>query len=73
MTYRLATFHLDRIDLSPVEVGERRGGAMPVLRLLQSTIEHAVPDWIEQARAAPRAQRTRARTRPWPLFRPARI
>ena len=23
---------------------------MPVLQLFQSTIEHAVPDWIEQAR-----------------------
>ena len=50
VTYRLATFHLDRIDLSPVVVSVARGGTMPVLRLLQSTIEHAVPDWIEQAR-----------------------
>ena len=48
--YRLATFHLDRIDLSPVAVSGARGGTLPVLRLLQSTIEHAVPDWIEQAR-----------------------
>ena len=50
VTHRLATFHLDRIDLSPVVVSAARGGTMPVLRLLQSTIEHAVPDWIEQAR-----------------------
>lgn len=48
--YRLATFHLDRIDLSPVAVSGARGGRLPVLRLLQSTIELAVPDWIEQAR-----------------------
>ena len=60
VTYRLATFHLDRIDLSPVEVGERRGGAMPVLRLFQSTIEHAVPDWIEQARRAASAADARS-------------
>ena len=50
VTYRLATFHLDKIDLSPVVVSAARGGTMPVLRLFQSTIEHAVPDWIEQAR-----------------------
>ena len=48
MIHRLATFHLDRIDLSRVDVGEARGGSMGVLSLFKSTIEHAVPDWIEQ-------------------------
>jgi hypothetical protein len=28
-------------------------GEMPVMKLLQSTIEHVVPDWIEQARRPP--------------------
>ena len=35
--HRLATFHLDRIDLSRVDVGERRGGTIGVLRLFKST------------------------------------
>ncbi|EOD19899.1 hypothetical protein EMIHUDRAFT_444785 [Emiliania huxleyi CCMP1516] len=53
--YRFATFHLDRIDLSPVGVGpggEGGGGSatMPVMKLLRSTIEVSVPDWVEQAR-----------------------
>lgn len=47
--HRLATFHLDRVDLSPVaaRAGEPK---MSVMKVLTSTIEHAVPDWIEQAR-----------------------
>ena len=84
--FRFATFHLDRIDLSPVRVSRRGGGSgareeqeaatettqgtpppppaggttappptttmttMPVMSLLHSTIEHSVPDWVEQAR-----------------------
>lgn len=93
--YRFATFHLDRIDLSPVRMGGRpigsltqlgqltdgkpqhgqrregsgqppppqglppgRGAAeeedaptmVPVMTLFRSTIEHSVPDWVEQAR-----------------------
>ena len=74
--HRFATFHLDRIDLSPVRVGaqtvsastpEKTAGSsssvagaptattpagklMPVVELLQSTVELSVPDWVEQAR-----------------------
>ena len=64
--HRFATFHLDRIDLSPVRIAqaEPAGAAdtaagagnvraphhMPIMQLLQSTIEHSVPDWVEQAR-----------------------
>ena len=52
--HRFATFHLDRIDLSPVRVGAPEPGraarTMPIMDLLQSTIEHAVPDWVEQGR-----------------------
>lgn len=50
--HRFATFHLDRIDLSPVRVSatHAEGKTMPIVDLLQSTIEHCVPDWVEQAR-----------------------
>ena len=48
VVYRLATFHLDRINLAPVEIAPSE--RMPVLKVLHSTIEHAVPDWVEQAR-----------------------
>ncbi len=83
--HRFATFHLDRIDLSPVRTGaltlseltpETTAGSsssapnvdvataptattsarpaddktMPVVKLLQSTVELSVPDWVEQAR-----------------------
>ena len=52
--HRFASFHLDRIDLSSVAIepckNNPAGEAVPVMRLLQSTIEHSVPDWIEQVR-----------------------
>jgi aarF domain-containing kinase len=80
--HRFATFHLDRIDLSPVRIGARTlseltlettAGSnssvdvaadstattparptavktMPIIKLLQSTVELSVPDWVEQAR-----------------------
>ena len=60
--HRFATFHLDRIDLSPVQVDDLPGSAapsgaaqqaaqtMPVIKVLQSTIEQSVPDWVEQGR-----------------------
>lgn len=47
--HRLATFHLDRIDLAPL-AARADAPAMPVMTVLRSTVEHAVPDWIEQAR-----------------------
>lgn len=46
--HRIACFHLDRIDLSPVDIGG--GERMDVLTMLRSTLEHAVPDWVEQGR-----------------------
>jgi len=63
--HRFASFHLDRIDLSPVRIaqtepadaadtvaraGDAQGPTMPIMQLLQSTIEHSVPDWVEQGR-----------------------
>ena len=48
VVHRIASFHLDRIDLSPVNVGG--GRVMPIQRVLQQTFEHSVPDWIEQSR-----------------------
>ena len=49
--HRLATFHLDRVDLSPVAARDGKGEPkMAVMKVLTGTIEHAVPDWIEQAR-----------------------
>ena len=62
--HRFATFHLDRIDLSPVQVDDLPGSGqaapsgatqqatqtMPVIKVLQSTIEQSVPDWVEQGR-----------------------
>lgn len=48
--HRLATFHLDRIDLSPVRAKGPDAPPMPIMTVLHSTIEHAVPDWVEQAR-----------------------
>jgi len=47
--FRFATFHLDRIDLSPVRTGTS-SEPMPIMKLLQSTLEKSVPDWVEQAR-----------------------
>ena len=54
--YRFATFHLNKIDLSPVPVPvtiDGKGEVMqniPVMTLLKSTIELSVPDWVEQGR-----------------------
>ena len=57
--YRFATFHLDRINLSPVRIDDDEQQQqpppavpqyMPVMTLLRSTIEHSVPDWVEQGR-----------------------
>lgn len=48
-TYRLATFHLDRIDLSPVRASSG-GPPVPIFKLLHNTIERRVPDWVEQGR-----------------------
>jgi hypothetical protein len=45
--YRFASFHLDRIDLSPVTVD---GVDMDILKLLGKSIERATPDWIQQMR-----------------------
>ena len=43
--YRFATFHLDRIDLSPVEIAPNK--LVSVLEILTSTLELSVPDWVE--------------------------
>jgi aarF domain-containing kinase len=48
IVHRIATFHLDRIDLSRVDTGE--GGLQPIIAVLQNTLEHQVPDWVEQSR-----------------------
>jgi aarF domain-containing kinase len=49
VVHRFATFHLDRINLAPVQA-TTDGPPMPVMDVFRSTIEHAVPDWVEQAR-----------------------
>lgn len=43
--HRFASFHLDRINLSPLHVD---GKVWPVLDLLGKSIERVTPDWIEQ-------------------------
>mmetsp|Transcript_38579 Transcript_38579/g.71315 ORF Transcript_38579/g.71315 Transcript_38579/m.71315 type:complete len:395 (-) Transcript_38579:315-1499(-) len=46
--HRFATFHLDKIDLSPVTL--ENGEKADILRLLRSVRERAVPVWVEEAR-----------------------
>jgi len=46
--HRFATFHLDKIDLSPVTLDD--GEKMDTIKLLRSVRERSVPDWVEQAR-----------------------
>ena len=46
--YRLATFHLDRINLAPLQMANA-AAPIPLMTVLQSTVELAVPDWVEQA------------------------
>ena len=44
--YRFASFHLDRMDLSPVVLGN--GERWNILKLLGKSVERSTPDWIEQ-------------------------
>lgn len=43
--YRCASFHLDRVNLSPIHV---QGKKWNVLELLAKSKERCAPDWIEQ-------------------------
>jgi hypothetical protein len=47
--HRFATFHLDKVDLSPLYMvnGKEK---INILTILKSTKERSVPDWINQAR-----------------------
>jgi len=48
LLHRFATFHMDRIDLSPIalETGER----LELRTLLESTVVQSTPEWVVQAR-----------------------
>jgi hypothetical protein len=51
IVHRFATFHFDTLDLSPISIRTSRGTtSTPIMDVLQSTRERAVPDWIEQGR-----------------------
>mmetsp|Transcript_12542 Transcript_12542/g.25527 ORF Transcript_12542/g.25527 Transcript_12542/m.25527 type:complete len:739 (-) Transcript_12542:113-2329(-) len=54
VVHRIATFHLDRLDLSSVNVAQPQP-AQPkemrkIMKVLTNTIETSVPDWVEQSR-----------------------
>eukprot|EP00581_Thalassiosira_minuscula_P007213 CAMPEP_0183707806 /NCGR_PEP_ID=MMETSP0737-20130205/4259_1 /TAXON_ID=385413 /ORGANISM="Thalassiosira miniscula, Strain CCMP1093" /LENGTH=611 /DNA_ID=CAMNT_0025935535 /DNA_START=220 /DNA_END=2055 /DNA_ORIENTATION=- len=46
--HRFASFHWDRIDLSPLTLDN--GETVDLKELLRSTREHAVPSWVEEGR-----------------------
>lgn len=46
--HRLATFHLDKIDLSKLTLDN--GETIDVLELLRGAREHKVPSWVEEGR-----------------------
>jgi hypothetical protein len=46
--HRFATFHLDKIDLSPITLDD--GENMEIMDLFQTTRERAVPSWVEEGR-----------------------
>lgn len=43
--HRFASFHLDKLDLSPVVTEDHR--TIDILHILHSTVEHNVPHWKE--------------------------
>jgi predicted unusual protein kinase regulating ubiquinone biosynthesis (AarF/ABC1/UbiB family) len=46
--HRFATFHLDKIDLSPVTLDD--GEKMEIMDLFRTTRERVVPSWVEEGR-----------------------
>ena len=46
--HRFASFHLDKIDLSPLTLDN--GDEIDTLELLRSTRERVVPSWVEEGR-----------------------
>eukprot|EP00584_Thalassiosira_punctigera_P005995 CAMPEP_0172544322 /NCGR_PEP_ID=MMETSP1067-20121228/14505_1 /TAXON_ID=265564 ORGANISM="Thalassiosira punctigera, Strain Tpunct2005C2" /NCGR_SAMPLE_ID=MMETSP1067 /ASSEMBLY_ACC=CAM_ASM_000444 /LENGTH=610 /DNA_ID=CAMNT_0013330861 /DNA_START=181 /DNA_END=2013 /DNA_ORIENTATION=- len=46
--HRFASFHLDRIDLSPLKLDN--GETIDLMKLLHSTREQVVPSWVEEGR-----------------------
>lgn len=46
--HRFASFHLDRIDLSPLTLDN--GEKVDIMEMLQSTRERAVPSFVEEGR-----------------------
>ena len=46
--HRLATFHLDKIDLSTLTLDS--GETIDVLEMLRGAREHKVPSWVEEGR-----------------------
>jgi hypothetical protein len=47
--HRFATFHWDRIDLSPVKWSST-GQSQDIMHLLSGVVEPSVPKWIEDGR-----------------------
>ena len=47
--YRMATFHFDSVDLSPLKL-QQHGKSIPAFYLLRNVRELNVPPWIEQGR-----------------------
>lgn len=55
IVHRFATFHFDKFDLSPIHLmhpssGSKQYQPIPTMKILETTRELAVPDWIEQGR-----------------------
>lgn len=46
--HRFATFHLDKIDLSPITLDT--GEKMDIMELFRTTRERVVPIWVEEGR-----------------------
>ena len=48
LLHRFATFHLDRIDLSPIRLAD--GTSMPMMDVFRTVRETSTPNWVEQSR-----------------------
>lgn len=46
--HRFATFHLDKVDLSPITLQD--GEKMEIMELFRTLRERAVPSWVEEGR-----------------------
>lgn len=46
--HRFATFHLDKIDLSPLKL--ENGEVIEIMDLMKDTRERVIPPWVEEGR-----------------------